>query len=62
MVSEIERKSGTIFQCEVCGFGYGDLDTAERCEEYCNTHASCSLEITKKAIRKPSTRVITTLI
>jgi hypothetical protein len=58
MVNEFERKVGTVFQCELCGFGYQDLDTAERCEEYCNTHGSCSPEITKKAIYKPNIRVM----
>jgi hypothetical protein len=58
MVNELERKVGTVFQCELCGFGYEDLDTAERCEEYCDTHGSCSLAITKKAIYKPSTHVM----
>lgn len=61
MVSELERKSGTVFQCELCGFGYKDLDTAEQCEEYCDTHGSCSLEITKKAIYKPNVRVMSIL-
>jgi hypothetical protein len=58
MVNEFERKIGTVFQCEICGFGYKDLDTAERCEEYCDINESCSIEITKKAIYKPSTYVI----
>ncbi len=58
MVNELERKIGTVFQCELCGFGYQDLDTAERCEEYCDTHGTYSAEITKKAIYRPSVRVI----
>jgi hypothetical protein len=57
MVNEFEGKVGAVFQCEVCGLGYKDLDTAERCEEYCNAHGSCSLEITKKAIYKPNVSV-----
>jgi hypothetical protein len=58
MVNELERKIGTVFQCELCGFGYQDLDTAERCEEYCDKHGSCSPEITKRSIYKPSVRVM----
>ena len=58
MVSELEKKSGTVFQCELCGFGNKDLDAAEQSEEYCDTHGSCSLEITKKAIYKPNVRVM----
>jgi len=60
MVNEFERKVGTVFQCELCGYGYRDLDTAERCEEYCDTHGNCSPEIIKKSIYKPSVRVMST--
>jgi rubredoxin len=58
MVNELERKIGTVFQCELCGYGYRDLDTAEQCEEYCDTHGACSREITKKSIYTPSVRVM----
>jgi hypothetical protein len=58
MVSEVQRKGDTVYLCEFCGFGYADLETAEQCEEYCDTHGSCSLEITKKAIYKPTVRVM----
>ena len=58
MVTELERKIGTVFQCEICGFGYQDLDTAERCEEYCDIHGSCSIAITDKAIYRPITHVL----
>ncbi len=42
-----------VYYCPVCGYGYADRKTAEDCREYCSTHASCSLEITRKAVRKP---------
>lgn len=58
MVNELERRVGTVFQCEICGYGYQDLDMAERCEEYCDTHGSYSVEITKGAIYKPNVRVL----
>jgi len=58
MVSEMQRKGETVYLCEFCGFGYVDLETAEQCDEYCDTHSSCSLEITKKAIYKPTVRVM----
>jgi hypothetical protein len=41
------------YYCPVCGYGYADERTAEDCRDYCNAHSSCSLEITRKAIRKP---------
>ena len=58
MVNEFERKIGAVFQCEICGFGYKDLDTAERCEEYCGTNGSSSIDIAIKAVYKPSTYLI----
>jgi hypothetical protein len=58
MVNELRRKSATVYTCELCGFGYRDLETAERCEQYCDMHGSCSIEITQKAIYKPSVWVM----
>lgn len=58
MVNELKRKGETIFLCELCGFGYRDLETAERCEQYCYTHSSCSPKITQKAVYKPRSQVL----
>jgi len=59
MVDEMKKGGKTIYLCELCGFGYADLETAERCEEYCDLHGSCSLEITQRAVYRPSVRVMT---
>ena len=53
MVNELISKGVTVYQCELCGHGYSDLDTAERCEQYCYSHGSHSPKITRVAIRKP---------
>ena len=53
MVKEFKRKDETVYQCELCDMGYSEIDTAESCEEYCDTHGSCSLEITRKAVYRP---------
>lgn len=37
----------TSFQCKVCGYNYTDKKWAEKCEQWCSTHNSCSNEITK---------------
>lgn len=58
MVNEFRKKGQIVYLCEACGFGYKDLENAERCEQYCDTHGSCSLEIMQKAIYKPSVRVM----
>lgn len=52
-MKEFKNKDETIYQCEFCDMGYADPNTAERCEEHCSTHDSCSLDITRKAIYKP---------
>ncbi len=57
LVNELSRKGQTIFECELCGHGYTDLETAERCEHYCYSHGSHSPKITRRAIRKPSVQV-----
>jgi len=58
MVYEINRRGRTVYQCELCLFGYRDLEDAERCEQYCATHESCSPEIMRKAIFKPEPKVM----
>jgi hypothetical protein len=57
MVNEVSWRGQTIYECEICGFGYLELETAERCEHYCYTHERASPKITEKAVRKPSARV-----
>ena len=53
MVNELERKGKIVYQCEICGFGYKDIDTAEKCEQYCDTHGSCYAETTMRAVYNP---------
>ena len=58
MVKQIKSNGQTVYQCELCEMGYGDIETAESCEEYCNTHSSCSRAITQKAIHKPAAQLM----
>ncbi len=44
----------TVFVCDICGLGYRERETAERCQDYCAAHRSCSLEIMKEAVYFPS--------
>ena len=44
------KKSVNLFVCEACGFKYKEKELAKQCEEYCNKHHMCSLEITKYAV------------
>lgn len=46
-----EFGNGGSYQCPVCGFHYREKETALRCEAWCRTHKSCSMEITKMAIK-----------
>jgi hypothetical protein len=57
VVNEAKWRGKTIYEYEICGFGYLELETAERCEHYCYSHEKGSMKITQKAIRKPSARV-----
>ena len=58
MVDKVIRKGGIVYQCEICGFGYKVLETAEECEEYCAIHGRYSPDIHKLAISKPAVRVM----
>ncbi len=52
MVRELEGRPG-VFLCEECGLGYEEERTAKACEAYCRANASCSMEITAKAVYHP---------
>lgn len=54
MVKEKEVKNKKFFQCDVCGHGYLDKETAQKCEAWCRKTGTCSAEITKKAVYFPS--------
>jgi len=51
MVKEIEKQGKKYYICEECGFAYMDKETAQKCEDWCNKHHSCNLEITKSAVQ-----------
>jgi hypothetical protein len=58
MVSEKYTRKGTIYICELCGFGYSEMETAERCEQYCYSHNKSSDKLTRTAIYKPRIAVL----
>jgi rubrerythrin len=47
----LNEKNGNTYKCEVCGFVYKEKEWAEKCAKWCKEHGSCSMEITKHAIR-----------
>ncbi len=51
MVKEINYKGKNYFQCSICKFYYETKDLAQKCEDFCKKHNSCSLEITKHAVK-----------
>lgn len=50
MVAAAELRGRQVHYCEVCGLAYEDLELARKCEQYCRTHESCSLEIGRHAL------------
>jgi len=52
MVQEIEKEGKKYYQCEICKFSYEDKEWAEKCEDFCKEHNSCSLEITEHAVKQ----------
>jgi len=51
VVEEIDEYNKTLFVCNICNFKYEKKELAEKCEDYCNKYHSCSLEITKNAVK-----------
>jgi len=51
MVQETLKGKNKFFICEACGFAYKSKEHAKECEEWCNQHQSCNLEITKFATK-----------
>lgn len=45
------KKDKKNFQCEECGFSYKDKKWAQKCEDFCKKHKSCSIEITKHSVK-----------
>jgi hypothetical protein len=54
MVRPYTHEGRTVYLCDVCGYGYEEQVTAEKCEAFCTENHACSLEITKDAVFKPS--------
>lgn len=51
MVKEIKKENKTLYICEECNFAYESKEWAGKCKNYCKEHSSCSLEITKHAVK-----------
>jgi len=56
MVEEKIVDGKNYFKCSICGFFYKDEQLAQKCEDFCKAHKSCSLEITKYAIKVGQTK------
>ncbi len=50
MVKKRDVRDRALYSCEVCDLAYNSLEVAQACEDYCNEHHGCSIEITKKAV------------
>jgi len=51
MVKEINFEGKIVFECERCGWIYRNVEIAEKCQEWCEKHNSCNLNITIEAIK-----------
>lgn len=54
MVTEKKVDGRTIFVCDICGLGYLDKETAQKCEDWCGKNpGTCNLQISQKAVYSP---------
>jgi len=53
LVIRFHRNGTTMYLCELCGFGYQTIDTAEHCELHCDEDGFSSPKIRKKAVYEP---------
>ena len=50
MIKEVKRNNQTVYACEACAFAYEEREWAEKCQEWCQKHQSCNIEIMANAI------------
>ena len=50
MVKETKKGGKAYYICEECDFAYETKEWAQKCQDWCREHHSCSLEITKYAV------------
>jgi len=49
-VKETTKNGKTLYVCEACGFAYEEREWAEKCQEWCQEHHSCNIEIMAHAV------------
>ncbi len=50
MAKRIASSGKVYYSCKECGFAYETHELAQKCEDWCKAHHSCSLEITRHAV------------
>jgi hypothetical protein len=50
MVVEKEKNGKMYYQCESCNMYYEVIKIAQQCEDFCNSHQACSVELIKHAV------------
>jgi len=53
IVKEVEKEGKKYYVCTACNFAYIEKEWAEKCQAFCEENKSCSLEITKHAVKIP---------
>lgn len=54
MVTKKLVNGKVVFICDICGLGYLDKGTAQKCEDWCGKNPeTCNLQISMKAVYSP---------
>lgn len=51
MIKEVIKGDKTYYQCDLCKFYYETKELAQKCDKFCEKYKSCSIEITKHAVK-----------
>ena len=51
MVKEVKKGGKAYYVCEECNLAYRNKELAKKCQDFCKKYKSCSIEITKHAVK-----------
>ena len=57
MVEETNLEGKIVFKCMKCGWIYRDEESAMKCQQWCEKHDSCDMELTRHSLKMKGGKV-----